>query len=139
MMRKFVVALPFALAIACAAKPPPPSPAPPVRPVASESTNATDAGFALYDDAGLVPAPEQTCDKLQELADKDAAERETGKPFKLSREKCLKNLYEMAARDPKAYVCSARVIAKLTNLDTAFAAISLCDRNRPGTENTEDE
>lgn len=79
---------------------------------------------------GCTPSPEKTCDKLQELADKEA-ESSSKKPFKLSREKCLKNMNEMKERDPEAYKCTAKVIAKLSNLDTAFMAISVCDKNKP--------
>ena len=78
---------------------------------------------------GCTPSPEKTCDKLQELADKEA---ESGKKsFKLSRDKCLKNMNEMKERDAEAYKCTAKVIAKLSSLDTAFMAISICDKNKP--------
>jgi hypothetical protein len=78
---------------------------------------------------GCTPSPEKTCDKLQELADKEA---ESGKKsFKLSREKCITNMNEMKERDAEAYKCTAKVIAKLSNLDTAFMAISICDKNKP--------
>jgi hypothetical protein len=80
---------------------------------------------------GCTPTPEKTCDKLQELADKEADSSSSKKPFKLSREKCLKNMNEMKERDPEAYKCTAKVIAKLSNLDTAFMAISVCDKNKP--------
>ena len=78
---------------------------------------------------GCTPSPEKTCDKLQELADKEA---ESGKKsFKLSRDKCLKNMNEMKERDAEAYKCTAKVIAKLSSLDTAFMAISICDKYKP--------
>jgi hypothetical protein len=38
---------------------------------------------------------------------------------------------EMKERDAEAYKCTAKVIAKLSNLDTAFMAISICDKNKP--------
>jgi len=87
---------------------------------------------------GCTPSPEKTCDKLQELADKDA-ESSSKKSFKLSRDKCLKNMNEMKERDPEAYKCTAKVIAKLSSLDTAFMAISICDKNKPKKSADDDE
>jgi hypothetical protein len=78
---------------------------------------------------GCTPPPEKTCDKLQELADKENEGK--SKKYNLSRDKCLKNMNEMKERDPEAYKCAAKVIQKLSSLDTAFLAISVCDKNKP--------
>ncbi len=85
-------------------------------------------GFAAI---GCTPSPEKTCDKLQELADKENDSKSSGKGFNLSREKCIKNMNEMKERDPDAYKCASKVIQKLSSLDTAFLAISVCDKNKP--------
>jgi hypothetical protein len=86
---------------------------------------------------GCTPSPEKTCDKLQELADKEAESGKKG--FKLSRDKCLKNMNEMKERDADAYKCTAKVIAKLSSLDTAFSAIALCDYKKPKKGADDDE
>ena len=79
---------------------------------------------------GCTPTPEKTCDKLQELAEKESESKSSGKPYSLSRDKCLKNMNEIKERDPEAYKCAAKVIQKLSSLDTAFLAISVCDKNK---------
>ena len=86
---------------------------------------------------GCTPSPEKTCDKLQELADKENESK--SKKFNLSRDKCLKNLNEMKERDPEAYKCTAKVIAKLSSLDTAFLAMSVCDKNKPKKSAADDD
>ena len=86
---------------------------------------------------GCTPSPEKTCDKLQELADKEAESGKKG--FKLSRDKCLKNMNEMKERDPDAYKCTAKVIQKLSSLDTAFSAIALCDYKNKGKKTDDDD
>lgn len=80
---------------------------------------------------GCTPSPEKTCDKLQKLAEEESSKKTGEKPFVLSMDKCLENMKEMKERDPEAYKCTAKVIAKLSNLDTAFLAISVCDKNKP--------
>jgi len=78
------------------------------------------------------PSPEKTCEKLKEIGEKDTTYIiENGAPFQLDMSKCLTNMNEMKQRDPEAYKCTAKVIAKLTNLDTAILAMSICDKNRP--------
>lgn len=80
---------------------------------------------------GCTPSPEKTCEKLQELADKEKESGSSKKPFSLSMSKCVDNMNEMKQRDPQAYKCAAKVIAKLSSLDTAFLAISVCDKDKP--------
>ncbi|MGZ3420235.1 MAG: hypothetical protein ACXWUG_05440 [Polyangiales bacterium] len=80
---------------------------------------------------GCTPSPEKTCEKLQKLAEEESSKKSGDKPFVLSMDKCLSNMNEMKERDPEAYKCTAKVIAKLSNLDTAFLAISVCDKNKP--------
>jgi hypothetical protein len=46
---------------------------------------------------------------------------------------------EMKQRDPEAYKCAAKTIAKLDNLDTAFLAISVCDPNSPKDKKSGDD
>lgn len=94
-------------------------------------------GFAAV---GCTPSPEKTCDKLQELADKENESKSSGKkPFNLSREKCIKNMTEMKERDADAYKCASKVIQKLSSLDTAFLAISVCDKNKPKKSAADDD
>ena len=86
-------------------------------------------GFAFV---ACTPSPEKTCEKLKELGEKDTTYViENGAPFKLDMGKCLSNMNEMKTRDPDAYKCAAKTIAKLDDLDTAFLAISVCDPNNP--------
>lgn len=80
---------------------------------------------------GCTPSPEKTCDKLQELAEKENDSKGSSKPYSLSRDKCLSNMNELKERDPEAYKCASKVIQKLSSLDTAFLAISVCDKNKP--------
>lgn len=81
---------------------------------------------------GCTPSPEKTCEHLQKLADEDNAKKMTGeKPFNLSMEKCIANMNEMKERDPEAYKCTAKTVKALSHLDTAFLAISVCDKNAP--------
>lgn len=87
---------------------------------------------------GCTPTPEQTCNKLQELADKEK-ESSSKKPFQLSMSKCIKNMEEMKERDPDAYKCAAKIVKKLSNLDTAFLAISVCDKNKPKKSSTDSD
>lgn len=79
---------------------------------------------------GCTPTPEKTCEKLQELADKEIP-MPGKKPFSLSMSKCIKNMNEMKERDPAAYKCAAKIVAKMSSLDTAFLAISVCDKDKP--------
>jgi hypothetical protein len=88
---------------------------------------AAAAAFALGA-IGCTPSPEKTCNKLQELAEKDSSSS-SKKPFKLSMSKCLENMNELKARDPEAYKCAAKMVSKLSSLDTAFLAISVCDKS----------
>ncbi|MBI2390904.1 MAG: hypothetical protein HYV09_15035 [Deltaproteobacteria bacterium] len=89
---------------------------------------------------GCTPTPEQTCNKLQELADKEKESSSSGKkPFELSMSKCIKNMNEMKERDPDAYKCAAKIVKKLSNLDTAFLAISVCDKNKPKKSSTDSD
>ncbi len=67
------------------------------------------------------PSPEETCNKLDELGKKDPA------GFKLSMGKCMARMSEMKQRDPEAYKCAARTVAKLSSIDTALLAVSVCD------------
>jgi hypothetical protein len=86
---------------------------------------------------GCTPSPEKTCEKLQKLAEEESSKKTGEKPFVLSMDKCLENMKEMKERDPEAYKCTAKVIAKLSNLDTAFLAISVCDKNKPKKDKSE--
>jgi hypothetical protein len=76
---------------------------------------------------GCTPSPTDTCKRLDELGTKDPA------GFKLSMTKCMDRMNEMKERDPEAYKCTARTVAKLTNIDTALLAVSICDskKNKP--------
>ena len=86
------------------------------------------------------PSPEKTCDKLKELGQKDAKSLiENGAPFELDMGKCIANMNEMKQRDPEAYKCAAKTIAKLDDLDTAFMAISVCDPNNPKNKKSHDD
>lgn len=87
------------------------------------------AAFAF----GCTPSPEKTCDRLQELADKDKSK------FDLSRSKCIANMTEMKERDPDAYKCAAKTVAKLDSLDLAFKAISICDYKKPKKKASDDD
>jgi hypothetical protein len=86
------------------------------------------------------PSPEKTCEKLKEIGEKDTTYViENGAPFQLDMSKCLANMNEMKTRDPEAYKCAAKTIAKLDSLDTAFLAISVCDPNNPKNKKDDDK
>lgn len=70
---------------------------------------------------GCAPTPEATCDRLEALAAKDASH------MQLSHARCIARMREMKERDPDAYRCAARTVAKLTSLETALLAVSVCD------------
>ena len=93
-------------------------------PIAVVATNAPDAGNDVDADPPL-PTPQQNCARLQQLADAEKTK------FTVASAKCVANMSEISARDPKAYLCLSRVIAKVGGLDTAFLAISVCDQNNP--------
>jgi hypothetical protein len=82
---------------------------------------------------GCTPSPEKTCDRLQELSDKEKSK------FSLSRDKCLKRMNEMKERDPDAYKCAAKAIAKLDTLDLAFTATSVCDYKKKSKGDDDDK
>lgn len=88
---------------------------------------------------GCTPPPEKTCDRLQELADKENEGKGKGEKYNLSREKCLKNMNELKERDPEAYKCAAKGVQKLSSLDTAFLLISVCDKNKPSKSKKSDD
>ena len=75
---------------------------------------------------GCTPTPEQTCEKIEQLAKEDSKG-----DFKLSTEKCLANLNEMKERDPDAYKCAAKIVKGSKSLDVAFLGIGICDKNKP--------
>ncbi len=75
---------------------------------------------------GCTPTPEQTCEKIEQLAKDDPKG-----DFKLSTEKCLANLNEMKERDPDAYKCAAKIVKGSKSLDVAFLGIGICDKNKP--------
>lgn len=83
---------------------------------------------------GCTPSPEQTCEKLDQLAKDDPKGS-----FKLSHEKCLANMTEMKERDPDAYKCAAKIVKGTKSLDVAFLGIGICDKNKPkkGDDDTE--
>jgi hypothetical protein len=86
-------------------------------------------GTLLVLAVGCTPSPKDVCAHLEKLS---AAEKTSkSSKFALSNEKCIANMEEMKARDPKAYKCTAKTVTKLQNLDTAFLAISVCDVDRP--------
>jgi hypothetical protein len=70
---------------------------------------------------GCTPSPSDTCHRLEDLGSKDPS------GFKLSMDKCLARMNEMRERDPDAYKCAARTVAKLSSIDTALLAVSVCD------------
>ena len=74
---------------------------------------------------GCTPGPEETCRRLDDLGRKDPA------GFSLSWSKCMARMTEMKARDPEAYRCTARTVAKLSSIDTALLAVSVCDQSGP--------
>ncbi|MBK7399058.1 MAG: hypothetical protein IPJ34_22930 [Myxococcales bacterium] len=82
---------------------------------------------------GCTPTPEAVCKKLEELGEKEKGS------FKLSTSKCLKSMNELKERDPDAYKCAAKTIVKLSNLDTAFLALSVCDKNKPKKSKSADD
>lgn len=97
------------------------------------------AAFALGA-LGCTPTPEKTCERLQELADKEKSSSYSGKkPFQLSMSKCIKNMNELKERDPSAYKCAAKMVSKLSSLDTAFLAISVCDKDKPKKSDKDDD
>ncbi len=73
---------------------------------------------------GCTPTPEDTCKRLEGLGEKDPA------GFKLSMSKCLARMNEMRERDPEAYKCAARTVSKLTSIDHALLAVSVCDSGK---------
>ena len=73
---------------------------------------------------GCTPSPSERCKRLETLGAKDPA------GFKLSMEKCVARMTEMRERDPDAYKCAARTVARLTTIDTALLAVSVCDSAR---------
>lgn len=87
---------------------------------------------------GCTPTPEKTCERLRELADKDS-DTPGKKPFELSMSKCLKNMNEMKERDPAAYKCAAKMVSKLSSLDTALLGISVCDKDKPKKSDKNDD
>lgn len=88
---------------------------------------------------GCTPTPEKTCDRLQELAEKENEGKSESKKYELSRKKCLENMNEMKERDPDAYKCAAKGVQKLSSLDTAFLLISVCDKNKPKKSKSSDD
>jgi hypothetical protein len=78
--------------------------------------------------AGCTPSPEDTCHRLDDLGRKDPA------GFNLSMSKCLARMTEMKQRDPDAYKCTARTVAKLSSIDTALLAVSVCDQGGPSSK-----
>ncbi|MGZ3420281.1 MAG: hypothetical protein ACXVEF_36310 [Polyangiales bacterium] len=77
---------------------------------------------------GCTPSPSDTCKRLEDLGAKDPA------GFKLSMSKCMDRMNEMKERDPEAYKCAARTVAKLTSIDTALLAVSVCDTKKNKTD-----
>jgi len=77
---------------------------------------------------GCTPTPEETCNRLDDLGRKDPA------GFKLSMGKCMARMNEMKDRDPDAYKCAAKTVAKLTSIDTALLAVSVCDQGGPSSK-----
>jgi hypothetical protein len=75
--------------------------------------------------AGCTPTPEDTCHRLDELSKRDAS------GFSLSWKKCMARMSEMKDRDPEAYRCTAKTVAKLQSIDTALLAVSVCDKGGP--------
>jgi hypothetical protein len=73
---------------------------------------------------GCTPSPSDTCKRLDDLGSKDPA------GFKLSMDKCLARMNEMKERDPDAYRCTARTVSKLSSIDTALLAVSVCDSGK---------
>lgn len=98
---------------------------------------AAVAAFALGA-LGCTPTPEKVCNHLQELADKDTP-MPGDKPFHLSMSKCLKNMNELKERDAEAYKCTAKLVTKLSTLNAAFTAISVCDKNKPKKSSSDDD
>lgn len=80
--------------------------------------------LALLALVGCTPSPSDTCKRLDGLA--------TSEPsgFQLSMDKCLARMNEMKERDPDAYKCAARTIARVTSIDTALLAVSVCDAGK---------
>lgn len=72
---------------------------------------------------GCTPSPEQTCDRLQELSDKDSSSK-----GKFSKDKCVKNLTELKERSADDYKCAAKTVKALNSYDTALLAIMVCDK-----------
>lgn len=70
---------------------------------------------------GCTPSPSATCKRLDDLGSKEPA------GFKLSMDKCLARMNEMKERDPDAYRCTARTVPKLSSIDSALLAVSVCD------------
>jgi hypothetical protein len=73
--------------------------------------------------AGCTPSASETCKRLETLGEKDPA------GFKLSMDKCMARMTEMKERDPEAYKCAARTVAKVSSIDTALLAVSICDHD----------
>jgi len=79
---------------------------------------ALAAVFALV---GCTPSPQQTCDKLKDLAEKDKK--------KVDNDKCLKFMNELKDRDADDYKCAAKTVKSLSSYDTAQLAIMVCDKS----------
>ena len=82
--------------------------------------------------AGCTPTPEQTCKKLDQLGSRE-------KDFELNMSKCLKKMRELEERDPDGYKCAAKMVSKLSSLDTALMAISLCDKSKGQKKSSDDD
>ena len=78
-------------------------------------------GVSSLSSSACTPTPSDTCKRLEDLGAKDPA------GFKLSMDKCLARMNEMRERDPDAYQCTARTVYKLSSIDSALLAVSVCD------------
>jgi hypothetical protein len=86
---------------------------------------------------GCTPPVEKTCERLSELADKEAKDKDTKSNF--SNDKCMKKLNEMKERDADAYKCAAKMAKNMTKFETALFAISICDKNAPSKKSSDDD
>ena len=82
---------------------------------------------------GCTPSPEETCHRLDDLGRKDPG------GFSLSMKKCMARMNEMRERDPDAYKCTARTVAKRrspTNSSRSRPAGCIESALSPGFRNT---
>lgn len=126
--RRFATVL-CALGAACANNRPPAPVSPAAPTTADAAPSSAPSGSASGAPAAALAAPEELCQRLQQLADADTS---GAVPF--STEKCVKNLTDMRGEDPAGYACVARAVGNATDYLAALKSLPWCGKNKPQKE-----